>query len=181
MRRSGFMKTSTRFWPEMSSEKRTVFESLYQEYFPMVFQLSLGFVKGDRPRADDLSQEVFINIWNGLEKFQGKSSYKTWIYRITVNTCLQFLRKDQKRRTDPIPETGLDMPSPGRNEAADEQSERLYQAIGRLEELDRLIIMMVLDELKYEEIANVIGVSEATLRVKIHRIKARLKKLINHD
>ncbi len=165
----------------MSSEKRTVFESLYREYFPMVFQLCLGFVKGDRPLADDLSQEVFINSWNALEKFQGRSSHKTWIYRITVNTCLQFLRKDQKRMIQPIPETGLDISSQNQSETADEQTDMLYKAIGKLEELDRLIIMMVLDGLPYEEIAQVTGITEATLRVKIHRIKARLKKLMNHE
>ncbi len=165
----------------MSSEKRKVFESLYQEFYSMVFQVSLGFVKGDRALADDLSQEVFINTWNALEKFQGRSSHKTWIYRITVNTCLQFLRKYQKRNPRRLDESGLEMPSHSQNEALKEQNERLYQAIGRLEELDRLIIMMVLDELKYEEIANVVGVTEATLRVKIHRIKARLKKLMNNE
>jgi len=165
----------------MSSDKRQLFESLYREYYPMVFQVCRGFVKGDIPLADDLSQEVFINTWNALEKFQGKSSYKTWIYRITVNTCLQFLRKDKKRQTQPIPEAGLDVQADHQNEDANERNEMLYRAIGMLEELDRLIIMMVLDELKYSEIADVIGISEATLRVKIHRIKARLKKLMNHE
>ncbi len=165
----------------MNSEKKKVFESLYREYFRMVFQVCLGFVKGDKPQADDLSQEVFINIWNAVDKFQGKSSYKTWIYRITVNTCLQFLRKDGKRKTDPIPDTGFEIAA--KNDAAnpEEKNDMLYRAIGKLEELERLIIMMVLDELGYNEISNVLGITEGNLRVKIHRIKSKLKNLMSHE
>ena len=59
----------------------------------MVQQMCLGFVKGDYDKATDLSQEVFIKVWTHLETFKGESSYKTWVYRITVNTCLQLIRK----------------------------------------------------------------------------------------
>ena len=162
----------------MSSEKRSVFEALFKEYHPMVFQMCLGFVKGNRPQADDLAQEVFINIWTALGSFEGRSSHKTWIYRITVNTCLQFVRKD--RKTEPIPDHGFDLSAERTENPSDEQTEMLYTAIGKLPETDRLIIMMVLDELSYNEISAVMGISEVNLRVKIHRIKSKLKTLMSH-
>ena len=67
------------------------------------------------------------------------------------------------------------------NHSSEEQNERLYNAIGKLEEIDRLITMMVLDELSYMEISNVMGITEVNLRVKIHRIKVKLKKLMTHE
>lgn len=73
------------------------------------------------------------------------------------------------------------LPEPISAEADEHQYQSLYSAIGQLAEIDRLIIMMVLDELKYEEIANIIGISEGNLRVKIHRIKATLKKILSND
>lgn len=146
----------------------------------MVIQMCMGFVKGDADLAKDLSQDIFINTWNSLDKFKGESGYKTWIYRITVNTCLKYIRdKKDKYRVD-IENIGskLKDDSPAYNESA---YESLYKAIGQLEEVDRLIIMMVLDELKYDEISNIIGISEVNLRVKIHRIKKNLKKILENE
>lgn len=163
----------------MSSELRSTFESLHRQYHGMVLHLCRGFVRGDREQAYDLSQEVFINTWNSLPSFRGESSQKTWIYRITVNTCLMWIRKEKKRNTTDWDETKMaavaDSAQPG-----EEQTQRLYKAIGDLEEVDRLIIMMVLDELEYEEISRVIGITENNLRVKVHRIKQRLKTLMNN-
>lgn len=143
----------------------------------MVQQMCRGFMKGQEDLAQDLTQETFINIWRSLDKFQGASSYKTWIYRITVNTCLKFIRSDQTRHQTSLSDhhTVADEP------VTPKPYQELYQAIGQLSKVDRLIIMMVLDELDYSEIAEVMGMSEGNLRVKIHRIKKNLKKLLHHD
>ena len=76
------------------SRLKSLFESLHLQYYAMVLQMSLGYMKGDSELARDMAQEVFINIWNALAKFKGESSYKTWIYRITVNTCLLYIRSN---------------------------------------------------------------------------------------
>lgn len=147
----------------------------------MVHQMCKGFVKGSEDLAQDLTQETFINIWRSLEKFRGSSSYKTWIYRITVNTCLKFLRSNKSKLQTII--SDHDASTEGESISSEQEPpyQSLYQAIGQLVELDRLVIMMVLDELKYHEIAEVMGMSEGNLRVKIHRIKKTLKKLLNHE
>ncbi|MFA0961174.1 RNA polymerase sigma factor [Roseivirga sp. BDSF3-8] len=154
-------------------KNRKVFDRLYQEYYAVVRKMCLGYTKGDDAAADDLSQEVFMNAWGALDKFRGDSSYKTWIYRITVNTCLLHIRSEQrraKRMNELVEETTVVSETP-----KDGEFNSLYKAIGMLEKLDRLVIMMVLDQLSYEEIAKVSGISEGNLRVKIHRIKKRLK------
>ena len=166
------------FWP-MSKDNQQQFEVVYQQCYPMVLQMCLGFVKGDKNQANDLSQEVFINIWKALNTFKGASSYKTWVYRITVNTCLQYLRKEKKKdksNIDKIIHRLVEEPN-----QKNDQYQNLYKAIGQLSELDRLIIMMVLEEQEYDDIAEVMGIKPTNVRVKIHRIKKRLKKILENE
>lgn len=160
--------------------KKEPFENLFATYRSMVQQMCLGFMQGDVHLAKDLTQEVFINAWRALSKFHGESSYKTWIYRITVNTCLKYIRDNKTNNQialDPIHEQ---LASQEESNMVNERHQTLYKAIGQLIEIDRLIIMMVLNELEYEEIANVIGISSGNLRVKIHRIKLNLKKILEN-
>jgi RNA polymerase sigma-70 factor (ECF subfamily) len=119
---------------------------------------------------------VFINTWNALPGFRGEASEKTWIYRITINTCLMWIRKEKKNPTTHS-ERSHNEPTIETDESH-EQIEKLYHAIGQLEELDRLLIMMVLDELEYEEISRIVGITENNVRVKVHRIKQRLKTIM---
>lgn len=164
----------------MPETNREIFESLHSAYYPMVFQLCKGFVKGDVDIAKDLTQDVFVNTWNALDKFRGASSYKTWIYRITANTCLKYIRDNKDRKKISIDDV-VHHPAEKPAIEADTLSGRLYGAIGQLGEIDRLIIMMVLDELDYDEIAGVIGITSVNLRVKIHRIKKQLKEILENE
>ncbi|MEO9870678.1 RNA polymerase sigma factor [Ekhidna sp.] len=161
------------------SNKTELFESLHTDYYGMVHQMCIGFMKGDGDLAKDLTQETFINTWSALEKFKGTSSYKTWIYRITVNTCLKYIR-DSKVKNQVSIDSELQLPD-AMDTVAEEMHQNLYTAIGQLSELDRLIIMMVLEELEYNEIAEVVGINEGNLRVKIHRIKKNLKKILANE
>ena len=159
----------------MNTDKRKEFESLHKEYQPMVYNLCKGFVKGDKDLASDLSREVFIIVWNSLAKFKEQSSLKTWIYRICVNTCLKYFR-NKKEDFSLIDEIHSNNAEDDQENIKQQNETKLYTAISTLKETDRLIIMMVLEELKYEEIAKVMGISTTNLRVKIHRIKQQLKK-----
>jgi len=142
--------------------------------------MCLGFVKGDRDVASDLSQEVFIIIWKKLDSFREASTHKTWIYRITVNKCLEFIRKEKKNQTVPMSNFGKELKEVTVEEEATNGTE-LYRAIGQLKELDRLIIMMVLEGQNHEDISEVIGSNPINTRVKIHRIKKRLKKILENE
>lgn len=164
----------------MNKENKQLFESIHQQYYSMVSQMCLGFVEGNIDVANDLSQEVFISIWNKMAGFKGASSYKTWIYRITVNTCLQHIRKEKKNNTLPIAKVEHILIDESQNTEPDE-SKSLYKAIGQLNELDRLVIMMVLEGQDHENISEVLGVNPINVRVKIHRIKKRLKKILDNE
>lgn len=162
-----------------NTTNKTLFDTLYKDYYTMVLQMCLGYVRGNEEEAKDLTQEIFINTWNALDKFRGASGYKTWIYRITVNTCLKYIRDTKSKTNSSLEVTGLN--SSQEPEIATNDYSSLYLAIGQLCEIDRLIIMMVLEEADYDDIAKVMGISAVNLRVKIHRIKKNLKKQLKNE
>ncbi|EAR01247.1 RNA polymerase sigma factor [Maribacter sp. HTCC2170] len=129
---------------------------------------------------EDYYQEVCLQIWRSKDKFRGDSKWSTWIYRLSLNICLTLIRKKKKTRqyfnTDAIAE----------NEAIDEDAAftnedlgYLYEAIKRLSELDRAIILLYLEEKPNKEIAEIIGTTPNNIGVRVNRIKERLKKLLD--
>ena len=165
----------------MKKSRTQLFETIYQQHKPMVLQMCLGFVKGDKDIASDLLQEVFISVWSNLEKFKGASTFKTWIYRITVNTCLQYIKKEKKERTYPISEIENKISVTKNENVTNPNIQKLYNAIGQLKKIDRLIIMMVLENQDYDSISEIIGIKPTNLRVKIHRIKKRLETILKNN
>jgi len=152
------------------------FTSLYTQYSPGIHKLCLGYT-GDASQAQDLLQETFIAVWNNMQKFRGDAKWSTWIYRIAMNTCLSYLRKNKESSID-IENTSLTL-LPDVANTKEHEVELLYKSISRLQETDRLIITMVLEDKPYQEIAAITGITEANLRVKIHRIKKQLTEIYN--
>lgn len=168
----------------LKEEKKELFECLYNKYHSMVIQVCLGYVQGDTQDANDLSQEIFIRIWNNLDSFREESSYKTWIYRITVNSCLHFVKKQNREQYNLVSE----IPNmEGNIETIIEKEENvkmLYSAIGKLNEVERILIILVLENQSHQDIALIMGMSSVNVRVRIHRVKKRLEKIIktkNHE
>ncbi len=152
------------------------FTNLYNEYGEGIRKLCLGYT-GDAVLAQDLLQETFIAVWNNMQKFRGDAKWSTWIYRIAVNTCLTHLRKKKDTLMD-IENTSLSM-LPEEVSTKEQEVQLLYKCISRLQETDRLIITLVLEDKPYEEIATITGITEVNLRVKIHRIKKQLTQIYN--
>ncbi|WP_093667370.1 RNA polymerase sigma factor [Tenacibaculum sp. MAR_2009_124] len=121
-----------------------------------------------------------MSVWNNLHKFKGLSSYKTWIYRITVNTCLQFVKKENKKGTISTHEFKEVIEETSNEGSLKNPISDLYKAIGRLKKVDRLLIMMVLENEDNDSIAEILGISAINVRVKIHRVKKRLEKIIKN-
>ncbi len=155
------------------------FDTIYQLYYAKVYRLCKGYFNGDNDIASDVTQEVFIKVWENLSKFRNESNVSTWIYKIASNTCLMYLRKTSNRKvvhTNEIPEmiTGADL------QDSEEKFFKMYSCINQLEPGSRLIIMMVLEDLGYDRIAEVMGITEENLRVRIHRIKSKLTKCVQN-
>ena len=159
------------------SNKEQAFQEIFKANSTKIFHLCLGYT-GDTDAANDLLQETFLKVWQNLEKFRNQAMISTWIYRIAVNTCLTYLKKEKRAAKD---ELTPDIIENRQEEVSEknEQVETLYKCIAKLEENERIIITMVMDEVAYPEIAEVSGISEGNLRVKIHRIKHKLTELYN--
>lgn len=159
------------------ASKETFFQEIFDQNHRKVFHLCYGYT-GDHDAANDLMQETFIKVWQNLDKFRQQSQLSTWIYRIAVNTCLSYLRLEKRKAVDEINEHIIETRAEEVSEKKD-QIDLLYRSIALLEENERIIITMVLDEIPYPEIAEVSGISEGNLRVKIHRIKSKLTEIYN--
>ena len=163
----------------MASDRTRRFEQLYAEYAGMVRQLCLGYSQGHAAAADDISQEVFVQVWRYLDEFRQEASAKTWLYRITVNACLAYSHTLKRRREEALsaPEQ---LPAQPDSSTINPQLDRLYTAIGTLPEIDRLIYMLTLEGQTNAQIAEVTGLSAGALRVRIHRSRQALRKLLTH-
>lgn len=152
------------------------FKEIHKLYAPKILRLCLGYT-GNQMQAEDLLQEIFIKIWENLAKFRGESQWSTWVYRISVNTCLLHLRNLKKEKIEDIDVNQQRVIDEG-NEI-ETKIQLLHLCISKLAETDRLIISLLLEEVPYPEIAAATSISEGNLRVKIHRIKQQLATLYN--
>ncbi|MBC7743669.1 MAG: RNA polymerase sigma factor [Flavobacterium sp.] len=157
--------------------KEVLFKEIFQANSKKIYHLCYGYTGSD-DSANDLMQETFLKVWQNLEKFRNQAMISTWIYRIAVNTCLSYLRVEKRQGKEELTNQIMDNKSEEVSEKP-EQVETLYKCISHLEENERIIITMVLDELPYAEIAQISGITEGNLRVKIHRIKQKLTELYN--
>lgn len=160
------------------ANKEVAFRNIFEANSKKIYHLCYGYT-GDNDAANDLLQETFLKVWQNLDKFRNQAMISTWIYRIAVNTCLTYLRSEKRQAKDELTETIAETHAEEFSEK-NEQVALLYKCISKLEETERIIITMVLDELPYPEIAEISGISEGNLRVKIHRIKQKLTELYNH-
>ncbi|MDE6560270.1 MAG: RNA polymerase sigma factor [Muribaculaceae bacterium] len=120
---------------------------------------------------EDLRQDALINIWRGMHGFRGDSSSKTWIYRVTVNSCLSTIRKQSRYRHESLDALyGLiDC-----EEFEKEAIEQLHRVINLLDPEEKAVIMMWLDELSYDEIGEAMGLNRNTIATRIRRIKEKI-------
>ena len=154
----------------MGNKETIDFERLVMEHKSTIYSVCYMFTE-TRMEADDLFQEVLISLWQGLDSFRGDSSLKSWVYRVSMNTCISYKRK---KRLKTVP---LDL-SPdviGSDTPQSRQAAMLHQRISRLEPFDRAIVLLWLENLPYDEIAAITGISTKNVGVRLLRIKEKLK------
>ena len=134
--------------------------------------------------CQDLAQEILLQAWQSLPKFEGKASPATWFYRVALHTAMNWQRKDKPRRTrqQPLLEVQV-LTTEGASSSEQVQHretvEQLYNAIHQLPKTDAALVLLYLDELSYREMADVLGISESNVGVKLNRAKKALSALMN--
>ena len=153
--------------------KETDFSRIVREHKSTIYTVCYMFSK-DKQEVDDLFQEVLVKLWQGYATFQGKSDLRTWIYKVSLNTCISIDRKKKRRKTQPLLE-GIDLFD--KNDADNLKTDMLHERIGRLQPFDRAIVLLWLENMSYEEIAQIVGISVKNVSVKLYRIKEQLKQM----
>jgi len=131
----------------------------------------------DADEVNDLFQEILINLWKGFEGFRGDSDIKTWIWRVSLNTCITAERK-KSRRAEQVPLT-MDINLFEDSDDDTRQIRMLRERIGRLGHFDRAIVLLWLESLSYDEIGAIVGISAKNVSVRLVRIREQLKKMSN--
>lgn len=155
--------------------RQQIFLSMADEYKGIIAKVCSVYASGAMPFAD-LYQEVMANLWTGLDSFRGEAKASTWIYRIALNTCITLHRKNKRHSNV---STGLEgvIEIPDDSSSTVDDIQILYGLIGKLDAIDRALVMLWLDEKSYEEIAAVIGISKANVATRLFRAKQRLAAL----
>ena len=131
----------------------------------------------DQDEINDLYQEVLINLWQGFKDFRGESKVSTWIYRVSLNTCMMMDRK-KRRRPDSVP-LSININLFEDTDEDTKQIAQLYKRINLLQKFDKAIVLLWLESMSYEEIGDVLGISAKNVSVRLVRIKEQLKKMSN--
>src|SRR6056297_517898 len=136
----------------------------------------------DEIHRKDLFQEIILQLWKSYPSFRGESKFSTWMYRVALNVAIQDFRKEKKRKNLILERVEFREPSinPG-TENNDERIASLYRAIAQLDKIERAIMLLHLDEVANEEIAEIVGITQNYVRVKMTRIRRKLAKTIKAD
>ncbi len=162
----------------MADDKcETIFKQWLGEHQGLIFKVIRAYA-GTPEDQDDLFQEVLLQLWFSIPNFQGKAKVSTWIYRVVLNTALIWNRSEKRRRKH---STSLSVFEPQQRNYSGQSEEvigQLYGAIRKLSKVDASVMLMYLDGLAYSEMAEILGISESNVGVKLNRAKKQLALIL---
>jgi len=134
----------------------------------------------NQDQHNDLFQEIVIQLWKNYSKFRGEAKFSTWMYRVALNTAISLYRKSTRTvKTQDFSDVSFKIASNDYDDTQDQQLTALYNAIRNLNDIDKALIFLYLEDKPYKEIAIALGISEVNARVKMNRAKDKLKKILN--
>ena len=156
----------------------TTFTRMVKEQKSTIYTVCLMF-SNDSAEVDDLVQQTLINLWKGFENFQGLSDIRTWVWRVAMNTCISAERKQKKRKesTTSLDSIGISSVDVGSDSQDDKQIRLLHERIHKLGVFDRAIVLLWLENMSYDEIGEIVGISAKNVSVRLVRIKEQLKNM----
>jgi RNA polymerase sigma-70 factor (ECF subfamily) len=133
----------------------------------------------DQDVRNDLFQEIVLQLWKSFSTFRGEAKITTWMYRIALNTAISGYRKQTRHvKTEDLQEMHFNISEQYSGDEKEDGIQKLQWAIRQLSEIERAMIMMALEEIQYDEIAETIGITQNNVRVRMNRIREKLRKLM---
>lgn len=164
----------------LSSKQEHLFREWLAQHKGLMFRVVLAYTFTPED-ADDLFQEVLLQVWRSVPSFRGESKSSTWVYKVALNTALAWNRKESKRRRTrgPLVEAGevTTDPTNERNERVD----RLYDVIRELPKADKSLILLHLDGLSYRQMAEILGITETNVGARLTRLRKRVAEAMEAE
>lgn len=134
----------------------------------------------DSDAHNDLFQEITIQLWKAYPKFRGDAKFSTWMYRVGLNTAITLYRKSKRTiDTQEFESVSFKIRSEDYDDTEEQQLKLLYQAVHQLNDIEKALVFLYLEDKNYSEISETLGISEVNARVKMNRVKKKLKTILN--
>lgn len=144
----------------------------------MIFKISKMYLENQEDR-EDLFQEIILQLWKSYQAFEGKSQFSTWLYRVSLNTAITFLKRDKKRTDKNELHENIDIEDE-QNTDKELQTEFLYKAVQELNPIEKALIFLFLEGQNHKQISENMGITEVNARVKLNRTKEKLQQIIKN-
>ena len=166
-------------------DQKSLFMSWLDEHGSSVMKVARAYTLTS-DECQDLAQEILLQAWRSLPNFERQASPATWFYRVALHTAMNWQRKDKPRRAKQQPLLEMQAVAMEGSDSAEqvqhrETVEQLYHAIHQLPKADAALVLLYLDELSYREMAEVLGITESNVGVKLNRAKKALSALMNGE
>ncbi|WP_066219285.1 RNA polymerase sigma factor [Formosa haliotis] len=163
----------------MNKELEHSFIKLLEEHQNIVHKICRLYTN-NYDAHNDLFQEITIQLWNAYPKFRGDSKFSTWMYRVGLNTAITLYRKSKRSiQTQEFDTVQFKISAEDYDDTEEQQLKLLYSAIHQLNDIEKALVFLYLEDKKYTEISETLGISEVNARVKMNRVKTKLKTILN--
>ncbi|KFB02402.1 RNA polymerase sigma70 factor [Mangrovimonas yunxiaonensis] len=155
------------------------FVELLEEHQNIVHKVCRLYTN-DQASHKDLFQEITIQLWKAYPKFRGDSKFSTWMYRVALNTAITLYRKSTRKiKTQEFDTVQFKIKTEEYDQTEEVQLKLMYQAIHELNDIEKALVLLYLEDKNYSEISDTLGISEVNARVKMNRVKKKLKTILN--
>jgi len=155
------------------------FVVLLEENQNIVHKICRLYTNG-KDQHNDLFQEITIQLWRAFPKFRGDAKFSTWMYRVALNTAITLYRKSKRRiQTQDYDSVMYKITADEYDDTVEEQLKIMYAAVKELNDIDKALVFLYLEDKNYSEISETLGITEVNARVKMNRVKGKLRKILN--
>lgn len=134
----------------------------------------------DPDSHNDLFQEITIQLWKAYPKFRGDAKFSTWMYRVALNTAITLYRRSKRSiKTADLDIVNFKIKAEDYDDEVEQQLKLMYAAVKQLNDIEKALVFLYLEDKSYREISDTMGISEVNARVKMNRVKTKLKKILN--
>ncbi|WP_299781779.1 RNA polymerase sigma factor [uncultured Formosa sp.] len=163
----------------MNKEQEHSFIALLERHQNIVHKVCRLYTN-DYDAHNDLFQEITIQLWKAYPKFRGDAKFSTWMYRIGLNTAITLYRKSKRRvTTQDFDAVQFRIKAEDYDDTEEQQLKLLYSAVKQLNDIEKALVFLYLEDKNYREISETMGISEVNARVKMNRVKTKLRTILN--